>query len=207
MILQGSNYCKLIYSIFESTKIRIMKKNVAILMFLLFHLLSNAQPDIQKKDVVFQRNKSNDFPANIDSTLLPKAIGYLNDFENIFSATEKKEIDSILVAYEKETMNEIVVITVDSTYIRPELLYDFSLAICYKWGLGKKGLDNGILICISKSIRHIQIQNGYGISAELGDVETKRIIDDVIIPSFRDGKFYEGLVKGINVIESKLTKK
>jgi uncharacterized protein len=101
-------------------------------------------------------------------------------------------------------MNEIVVLTVDSNYTTPELLYDYSLAICYKWGLGKRDLDNGILICLSKSMRHIQIQNGYGISPILNDSETKRIIDEEIIPYFRDGKFYEGIVHGINVIKDKL---
>jgi uncharacterized protein len=108
------------------------------------------------------------------------------------------------MAYEKESTNEIAIITIDSSYTSPELLYDYSLAICYKWGLGKRQLDNGILICVSKSMRRIQIQNGYGISPVLNDIETKRIIDEEIIPYFRDGKFYEGLVHGVNVIKSKL---
>jgi uncharacterized protein len=53
-------------------------------------------------------------------------------------------------------------------------------------------------------MRRIQIQNGYGISPVLNDIETKRIIDEEIIPYFRDGKFFEGLVHGVNVIKSKL---
>jgi uncharacterized protein len=184
-----------------------MKKYFVTTVLIFLHLFANAQSDSLKPDIVFQSRKSTDFPNTIDSNLLPKPIGYLNDFENIFSPAEKKALDSMLVAYEMETMNEIVVITIDSSVIRPELFYDFSLAICYKWGLGKRDLDNGILICISKEMRLIQIQNGYGISAVLDDVETKRIIDEEIIPYFRDGKFYEGVVNGVNVIEGKLTKR
>jgi uncharacterized protein len=183
-----------------------MKKYLVTLILAVLCIQCFAQSDTLKPDIVFQRNKSTDFPNTIDSNLLPKPIGYLNDFENIFKSSEQKALDSMLVAYEKETMNEIVVITIDSTVIRPELFYDFSLAICYKWGLGKRDLDNGILICISKNMRLIQIQNGYGISAVLDDIETKRIIDEEIIPYFRDGKFYEGVVNGVKVIEGKLTK-
>lgn len=181
-----------------------MKKYFLVVVFILSHIIGYAQSDSLKPDIVIQRTIKNDFPSTIDSSLLPKPIGYLNDFENIFTASEKKSLDSMLVAYEKETMNEIVVLTVDSNYTTPVLLYDYSLAICYKWGLGKRELDNGILICVSKSMRHIQIQNGYGISPILNDIETKRIIDEEIIPFFRDGKFYEGLVHGINVLEEKL---
>jgi uncharacterized protein len=181
-----------------------MKKYSALLFFLITHFLSYGQSDTLKPDIVFDRNYKTDFPSTIDTSFLPKPVGYLNDFEHIFTSDENKFLDSILVAYEQESSNEIAVITVDSSYTSPELLYDYSLAICYKWGLGKRQLDNGILICVSKSMRRIQIQNGYGISPVLNDIETKRIIDEEIIPYFRDGKFFEGLVHGVNVIKSKL---
>ena len=123
--------------------------------------------------------------------------GYINDFENIFSATERRSLDSLVKAFEKETTAEIVVVTLDENF-SPAEKFDSAVTVLYNsWGIGKKGKNNGVLIAICNDYRRIRITNGYGIEAKMTDEETKRIIDTIMIPEFRKQGFYEGTRKGV----------
>lgn len=129
-----------------------------------------------------------------------KPVGYINDFESIFSQAERKTLDSLVRAFEKETTAEIVVVTLDSSF-SPIDKFDSSVtALHNKWGAGKKGKNNGVLIAICNDYRKIRIANGLGIEEKMTDEETKQIIEMVIIPEYRQGNFYEGTRKGILAI-------
>ena len=64
--------------------------------------------------------------------------------------------------------------------------------------------NNGILIGISTAKRKIRISNGSGIVDKLSDKETKAIIDDIIIPAFKRGNYFEGLLNAIEEIIKKV---
>lgn len=78
------------------------------------------------------------------------------------------------------------------------------MAIANNWGVGKKGKNNGILIGISTGLRTIRIQNGYGIEAKLTDAETNKIIEDIILPKFKNGNFFEGTKSGLLALMQKV---
>ncbi len=126
----------------------------------------------------------------------PDYIGYTNDFEGIFTQEQITELDKIISLHEKETSNEITIVTIES--IHPyKSLFDYSLDLMNNWGVGKKEKDNGVGIVFGKKIREIQIQVGYGLEADLDDVEAKKIIDNIIIPEFTKGDFFTGIKKGL----------
>jgi len=129
----------------------------------------------------------------------PKPIGFVNDYENILSSHEEFKLERQLKVHEKQTTNQIVIVST-STILKYKNMRDYSLALANHWGVGTKELDNGILIMISKSKREIQIQNGEGIVDKLTDYETKKIIDSLMIPAFKNINYYEGLHLGINAI-------
>ncbi len=137
---------------------------------------------------------------------LPKPIGYVNDFENIYTDSEEHLIDSILEYFDKKTTIQIAVITFDTTMTTRDSLDALTLRIGNAWGVGQKSKNNGIVIGISKGYRKIRIQNGYGIEAILSDKETKEIIDSGFIPSFRIDKYYEGTFNGIVLLIKVLEK-
>jgi uncharacterized protein len=78
------------------------------------------------------------------------------------------------------------------------------LAIHNFWQVGKIHKNNGILIGISTAKRLIRINNGYGIEDRLTDEQTKAIIDDIIIPAFKKGDFFDGLKNAIQAIIKKI---
>lgn len=138
---------------------------------------------------------------------LPKPKGWVNDFENIYTAEQIIRLDSLISNYEKITSREISVVTIPANTIEKENFDELILEIGKKWGVGKKDENNGIVIGISKGHRRIRIQNGKGIETLLSDNQTKEIIDSIFIPNFKNDKFFEGTFEGIQEIEKKLDKK
>jgi uncharacterized protein len=129
---------------------------------------------------------------------------WINDIENIFSDSEQRILDSLVRSFERSTSIEIVVITFDSTYTTAENFDNFVLTIHNRWEVGKKESNNGIVIGVSRSLRKIRISNGYGIEKRMNDLETKKTIEEVIIPEFKNSNYFEGVKKGIQALIKKL---
>jgi uncharacterized protein len=131
---------------------------------------------------------------------LPKPVGWVNDFEGIFTGDEIHRLDSAISKYEKETSIEICVITIPVDAVDKKDFEAICLKIANTWGVGKKDKNNGILIAISKGHKSIRINNGLGIENVLTDAQTKTILNETIIPKLKNGNFFEGTFDGINRI-------
>jgi uncharacterized protein len=116
---------------------------------------------------------------------LPKPLSWTNDYEDLFSDTEKQKLDSIISAFEKETTMQICIVTIDTIYTSKEKFDDLALHIANDWGVGQKDKNNGVTICISAGHRRIRICNGYGIEKILSDEETKEIMNSYFISKFK----------------------
>jgi uncharacterized protein len=126
----------------------------------------------------------------------PNQIGYVNDFEHVFSLQQVKELNDILVKHEKTTSNEIAVVTI-LTYKPYTTLFDYSLTLANKWGVGKKDKNNGVVLVFGKKIREIRIQVSDGLVKKLTDDEAKKIVNETIIPNFKKGDFFNATKLGL----------
>jgi len=126
----------------------------------------------------------------------PKSVGYVNDFEKIFTKDQINELNGIITKHEKKTTNEIAIVSITS-YKPYDTLFDYSLGLANAWGVGKKDKNNGIVIVFGKQIKQIRIQVGNGLQNKLSDKETKKIIENTIIPEFKKGEFYAGIKNGL----------
>lgn len=131
---------------------------------------------------------------------LPKPVGFVNDFENIYSDKEEKLLDSLIREFENRTTIQIAVITFDTNMTTADSLDALTLRFANDWGVGQKDKNNGVTIGISSGYRRMRIQNGYGIEKILTDNDTKQIIDTAFIPSFRDAKYFEGTFNGLDAL-------
>ena len=150
-----------------------------------------------------QRDKKE--PADsVFSKLIPeKPLGYTSDFENVFSVSQISFLDSIIQVHEKETTNQLAVVTLglDSATIKSGADFDrFSLLLFRTWGVGQKEKNNGIGILICPKLRKIRIETGYGLNDKLTDSEAKKIIDAIIIPEFKKGDYFTGITNGLLAI-------
>ena len=141
------------------------------------------------------------------SDSLPHAVGWTNDFEHLFTKDQIRMLDSSISSFEHKTKIEISIITIDSSLTDQENFDEFVNHIFHEWGVGKKELNNGIVIGISKQFRKMRIRNGAGIVNILSDVETKKIIDNDFIPMFKKGDYFEGTLNGLQFLMATLKKK
>lgn len=128
---------------------------------------------------------------------------YINDFANVIPDDKEEELNDICKNIEKQCSAQVVVITtnnVEKEY--PIELYSIQLA--KKWGIGQKGIDNGLLILICPNNRKSRIEVGYGLEGILTDVLTKRIQDQNFKPNFRKGDFYTGIKQVLISIKSEI---
>ncbi len=119
------------------------------------------------------------------------------DNANILSSSEYRALKQKLLAYEDTTGTQVAVYTVNSVDDDINL---YTAELAQQLGIGQKGSDNGCLILVAVDDRKLSIQNGYGLEEYLTDYTTKEIIDNYILPNFRNGNYYEGLDAGTSAI-------
>lgn len=137
----------------------------------------------------------------------PQPQGWVTDFEQLFSAAQADSLQRIIASFAKQTGHEIAVVTLDSFCVTNELFVALSLHLANEWGVGKLGLDNGILIALSKGHRQVRVNVGNGLQTQLPDALTKQIIDKLIIPYYKKGAYFEGTLFGLRALIKHLSKK
>ena len=116
------------------------------------------------------------------------------DLEHVLQASESSRLDSLYLAHEKRTGNEILLVTTPSFHGMEPV--EFAVAFGDSLGVGKKGRDNGVVIAFSKAGRRLFIATGRGTEKVLHDSICQRIIDQSMIPRFKEGDPFGGLWAG-----------
>jgi uncharacterized protein len=124
----------------------------------------------------------------------------VNDFTGLLTEQQQIELNNKLLAFNNETSTQIYVVTYDSLQGYP--INEFGYQLGEKWGIGRQGKNNGILILISPANRKITIQTGYGLEGAVPDAVAKRLIENILTPSFREGNYYAGIDSSTNVLIS-----
>ncbi len=122
----------------------------------------------------------------------------VNDWADILNPAEEARLERKLVDYADTTSTQIAIV-IDST-LHGQDIFDYSFRIAESWGIGQRGKDNGILIYLSIGDRKIFIHTGNNVEGPLPDALVKRIIENIMVPAFRRGRFYEGLDRAVDVI-------
>ncbi len=158
----------------------ILTRNIFIRVCLLAFILLNS----------FLLYASGDFPA--------KATTLLSDFTNTLSAEQKNALERKLVEFNDSTSTQIAVVIIASTGSYE--INDYTVRLAEQWGIGRKEKNNGLIILVAKEDRKVSIQVGYGLEPVITDALTKRIIENIIVPAFKQNLFYEGLNEATNVL-------
>jgi uncharacterized protein len=128
----------------------------------------------------------------------------VNDFANILSEQESAVLEQKLVAFNDSTSTQIAVVTVPS--ISGYDIMDYAQRLGEKWGIGQKKLNNGILILVKPkrddSDGKITIVQGYGLEGAIPDLTCAQIIDNEILPAFREGNYFGGIDAATNTLMS-----
>lgn len=142
--------------------------------------------------------------AQSDMVAVPPLAARVTDLTGTLSAEQKSALEQVLADYEQQRGSQIFVLMVPSTAPEPIEAYGIRVADALK--AGRKGVDDGAIILIAKdnpaSLRKMRIEVGRGLEGALTDAQSKRVLQDVMAPHFRQGDFYGGLSAGISAIQT-----
>ena len=128
----------------------------------------------------------------------------VNDFAGMLKADEVNSLENKLVAFNDSTSTQIAIVIVPSLGGYDKA--DYAQTLAEKWGIGRKGSNNGVLILIKPnrpdSKGEVQIATGYGLEGAIPDITCAEIIDREIVPAFREGNYFEGLNNATNTLMS-----
>lgn len=120
------------------------------------------------------------------------------DQTSTLSADQRAQLDAKLAACERQKGAQIAVLIVAS--VAPETVEQYALRVVEAWQLGRRGIDDGVLLLVAKQDRKLRIEVGYGLEGALNDATAKRIISETIAPRFKGGDFYGGIDGGVDAI-------
>jgi uncharacterized protein len=144
--------------------------------------------------------------AQAQLAAVPKLAGHVTDQAGMLEPGQRDKLEAVLADYEAKTGSQIAVLLVKST--APEQIEQYSIRVADAWKLGRKGVDDGVLLMVAKdnpaALRRLRIEAGRGVQGVLTDAQSKRILQDVIAPHFKQDQYYDGLVAGIGAIATLL---
>jgi len=126
---------------------------------------------------------------------VPALKARVTDLTGTLSAQQKGELESRIAAYEARRGSQIAVLLLPTT--KPEEIEQYSIRVAEAWKIGRKGVDDGLILIVAKDDRRLRIEVGYGLEGAIPDSVAKRVIEERITPRFRDGDFYGGVRDGV----------
>ncbi len=162
-------------------------KNISNTLFLAFILLFIAITNVNAQTVP-------------DRPSPPRLV---NDFTNTLSKKEVRVLEKKLVRFNDTTSNQITVVIVNTLGgITPSM---FAYEIGENWKVGQKKFDNGIVVLVKPKLPpenkgEVYIAVGYGLEPAIPDAIARRIVENEMIPSFRNNDYYTGINKATTIL-------
>ena len=129
---------------------------------------------------------------------IPPLKARVTDLTSTLNAQQRGALEQTLAEFEARKGAQIAVLLIPTT--QPETIEQYAVRVQESWKLGRKGVDDGVLLVVAKSDRKVKIEVGYGLEGILPDAIAKRIIEDDIVPRFRENDFYGGIRAGVDRI-------
>jgi uncharacterized protein len=129
---------------------------------------------------------------------VPPLRGRVNDLAGLLSQDLAARLENQLSDFEQQSGHQVVLLSIQS--LQDEDLASFALRTAERWKLGQKGHDNWALLLVSVSDRKLRIEVGYGLEGTLPDATANQIINEIIVPRFREKDFGGGIESGLSAI-------
>jgi uncharacterized protein len=126
---------------------------------------------------------------------VPPLKARVTDLTGTLTSEQQATLEQTLAAFESRKGSQIAVLLVPTT--QPETVEQYAVRVEESWKLGRKGVDDGVLLVVAKNDRKLRIEVGYGLEGVLPDATAKRIIAEDIAPHFKQGDFYGGISAGV----------
>jgi uncharacterized protein len=136
-----------------------------------------------------------DLQAEVD---IPALSSPVVDQTGTLSAADITTLSSAIERLAAERGSQIAILLVPTT--APETIEQFGIRVAERWRIGRRGIDDGVIVLVATADRAVRLEVGYGLEGALPDAIAKRIIEDIIVPRFRRGDVGDGLAAGVEAI-------
>ena len=114
------------------------------------------------------------------------------DTTGTLDATARQQLEQQALALQQRKGSQLQVLVVPTT--QPESIEQYTQRVFDEWKLGRKGVDDAVLLVVAKDDRKVRIQPGYGLEGAIPDITAGRVIREYLTPKFRQGDYAGGLV-------------
>jgi len=125
----------------------------------------------------------------------PRPASRVSDSAGVLTPSTLAELESLLMALEKDTTAEVIVATTAS--LGGTSVEEYGNRVFKEWQIGKAALDNGVLVLVAPTERQMRIEVGYGLEGVIPDGLAGTIIRDDFMPDFRNGNYDAGILTGV----------
>ncbi|MET0864807.1 MAG: TPM domain-containing protein [Nakamurella sp.] len=125
-----------------------------------------------------------------------------SDTRGVLGPQTCARVAEILTADEVATSDEISVAIIGST--GTSSIESYATGLFNSWGVGKAGVDNGVLVLVAFDDRAMRIEVGAGLSDRLPDGQAREIVGGVMTPAFKAGDYREGVLAGVDAVRTAL---
>ena len=132
----------------------------------------------------------------------PKLTGRVVDAAGLLSPAQVQQLDQLSAGTEKASSRQLVVATIPD--LQGYAIEDYGYRLGREWGIGQKGANNGIILLVAPREKKVRIEVGYGLEPIMTDALSSAIINQAILPRFRDGDMAGGIVAGAQAIAEQL---
>ena len=126
---------------------------------------------------------------------VPEFKSLVTDLTNTLTTPQIEQLNQKLTQFEQQKGSQIAILIVPTT--EPEEIEQFSIRVVENWKLGRKKIDDGVLLLIAKDDRAVRIEVSYGLEGAIPDALANRITDEFMAPLFKQGDYFSGIDVGI----------
>jgi uncharacterized protein len=121
----------------------------------------------------------------------------VTDKSGFLSPATRQALDGQLEAYERASGRQFLVYIDRTTNGIP--IEDFAVKAFAAWRVGRKGIDNGLVLFLFTEDRRLRFEVGYGLEDKLPDALAARIVRETIVPHIQGGRNDEAVTEGVRL--------
>jgi uncharacterized protein len=129
---------------------------------------------------------------------IPPLTARVTDSTGTLNDSQKASLETNLAQLEQRKGSQVAVLIVPTT--QPEEIEQYSIRVVEAWKLGRKKVDDGVLLIVAKNDHHVRIEVGQGLEGAIPDAAAARIIREYVTPKFRAGDFYGGIEDAVGAL-------
>jgi len=133
--------------------------------------------------------------VSAQSIEIPELRSPVTDLSGLLSDPQIRTLETTLINFETQNGGQIALLILPGT--GDETIEEFGIRLAEEWQIGREDADDGLILIVAKDDRKVRLEVGYGIEHLIPDVLAARIIDEEILPKFRNGDFYGGISDGL----------